>query len=99
MLVSQIILGQLGGYRFLTMCGIENKNLLGGPNHLSIKLPRNPKNITHVKIELNRGKDLYEVKFFKIRGTNIKVVSQFEEIFADQLQDLFDREVGLLTHV
>lgn len=96
--VSQTILAQLGGNRFLAMTGA--KNLTTGGNDLSFRLPGNPgfvrDGINYVKIELN-GSDLYDVTFGRIHGTKYTVKATVEDLYFDSLQEVFTRYTGLET--
>ena len=49
---------------------------------------------THVKIELN-GLDLYDVTFYKVRGTTIKEVKKAESIYNDMLIPCFEQTTKL----
>jgi hypothetical protein len=94
---AQIILQQLGGSKFTTMVGA--KNLGSTPNSLSFKIAcKNPKGITHCKITLNSS-DLYDMKFYKIRGVNMSTVAEFEGLYNNSLQETFTRATGLDTHL
>lgn len=101
MSVAKTILGQLGGNRFVAMTGAKNLaetgDALGG---LAFRLPaRLAKNgINAVKITLDYS-DTYIVKFLKIGKTNLTVVAQHDQIYCDQLVDLFERETGLYTYL
>ena len=68
--ISQTILKQLGGNKFIAMTGA--KNLGYSDNSLSFKIGKNKSKATHVEIEYDRGKDLYNMIFFNIRGTDVK---------------------------
>lgn len=94
MQIAQTILEQLGGKRFIIMTGA--KNLGAGENYLSFKIGRNPKGVTHVKITLT-PMDLYDMEFFKVRGTSFKKVSEIDGVYFDQLQDIFTDRTGLYT--
>ena len=94
MSIAQTILQQLGGNRFVMMTGA--KNILAGDNYISFKIMRNAKGVTHVKITLT-PLDLYHVEFIKIRGTNISTVFEFDNVYCDQLRNLFEKETGLYT--
>ena len=96
MSIAQTILQQLGGNRFIMMTGA--KNLLNNITGLTFKIMRNAKGVTHVKITLT-PLDLYHVEFIKIRGTNISTVSEFDNVYCDQLVKLFEKETGLYTHL
>jgi len=92
--VAQEILNQLGGHKFVVMTGA--KNLVKDKNSLMFKLPRAKDGINYVKITLN-GKDLYDVEFGRIQGVNYKVKKEFNDIYNDQLVDIFEKTTGLYT--
>lgn len=98
MSIAQTILEQLGGRRFVSMTGAKNFGDTG--NGLAFQIPASlTKNkINAVKIELHPS-DTYNVKFLRIGRSDLKVISTFEMIYCDQLEDLFERETGLLTHL
>lgn len=90
--VAQNILNQLGGKRFIVMTGTNN--FVGGENYLTFHLPS--RKINYIKITLNSN-DLYDVEFIKIHGANIRTVSKFEDVFCDNLVEIFESETGLYT--
>lgn len=98
--IAKTILQQLGGNRFTTMTGAKNLCALdeqcGG---LSFKLPKFAGvKVNYVKIVLN-GADLYDVEFGRIYGLKYTTISKHENIYFDQLQELFEKETGLYTHL
>lgn len=86
------ILRQLGGNKFLAMTGA--KNLGYSDDSLSFKLPRAKNTIQYVKITLN-AMDLYDVVFINGRKNVIKIVSEFKNIYCEDLKSLVERETGL----
>lgn len=98
--VAQIILGQLGGNKFAVMTGAKNFASHGEENALSFRLSSTmTKNkCNRVKITLN-GSDLYDVTFGKIFKMTFKEVSKFNDVYAEDLVNLFETETGLYTHL
>jgi hypothetical protein len=98
MSIAKEILSQLGGNRFVAMTGAKNFGDTG--NGLAFQIPAKlTKNrINAVKIELDPS-DTYVVKFLKISASKLTVVSHHTMIYCDQLEDLFERETGLYTHL
>ena len=97
--VANTILEQLGGRRFIAMTGA--KNLTSDKNSLMFKIPKAKSGITHVKITLDPS-DTYTVRFIKqARAPSFAVttVKEYNDIYADQLQDLFMRTTGLYTNL
>ena len=91
--IAKTILKQLGGNKFIAMTGAKN---LGHTNKgLQMKIGRNSKGVTHVIIDLDRGKDLYDIEFVKVRGTKRTTVKKLKGIYADQLGEVFTRYTGL----
>ena len=90
--IAKTILQQLGGNKFIAMTGAKN---LGHTNKgLQMKIGKNSKGITHVKVTLT-SMDTYEVEFIKVRGTNIKVVKKVKGVYADQLGEIFKKYTGM----
>lgn len=91
------ILNQLGGRRFLAMTGA--KNLVYSQqqnNYLSFKIGRNKSGANYIKIVLN-SMDTYDMKFIKIFKDKMTTVAEFENIYNDQLQEIFTDVTGLYT--
>ena len=91
--IAKTILQQLGGNKFIAMTGA--KNLGFTDKGLQMKIGRNSKGVTHVIIELDRGKDLYNIEFVKVRGMKRTTVKKLKGIYADQLGEIFTRYTGL----
>lgn len=92
--IAEIILQQLGGSRRLTAM-IGAKYFSAIKNGLSFRFSARAKNGTnYVKIVLN-SKDLYDVEFGSIRGSSFKVKNEFNDIYADQLIEIFEDTTGL----
>ena len=93
--IAATILQQLGGNKFIAMTGAKN---LGFTNKgLQMKIGRNSKGVTHVIIDLDRGKDLYNIEFVKVRGMKRTTVKKLKGIYADQLRNIFTKYTGLRT--
>lgn len=96
--IAQTILRQLGGNTFMMMTGAKQPT--AGPSWLSFRMPSGfAKNgINFVRITLEPS-DTYKVEFQRIRGLKITTVSTHEDIYNDQLCELFRRETGLETRM
>lgn len=93
--VSRTILHQLGGRMFLAMTGA--KNCIGGDNHLTFTLPSNGfcrNQINACRVTLMPS-DTYRVEFLSVRGFKVRTVSDHDDIYAENLRELFGRETGL----
>jgi len=94
-------LKQLGGNRFIMMTGAKNFGV--GPKGMGFKIGRNSKKINYIRIDLDRGKDLYNMEFIRMArkkgelSPTMKVVKKIKGVYADQLRDLFTKYTGMYT--
>lgn len=111
MQVATTILNQLGGKRFVMFTGAKEFTTI--KNGLQFKIGRNASKANRIKITLN-GLDLYDVQFIKYRPFSVKIdhkkgevktieekseiVRKYNDVFFDQLQELFTQTTGLYTH-
>ena len=92
--VAKTILEQLGGPRFIVMTGA--KDFLGDASALHFRIPRNRTKANRVTITL-RADDTYTIEWFSVRGFDKIVKRSFENVYADQLRQIFEDATGLLT--
>ena len=109
--IAVTILQQLGGNRFVAFTGAKDFTTIN--NGLRFKIGRNSSKANRIEITLN-GSDLYDMKFIKYRPFSVKVdhkkmevktieeksetVKEWNDVFFDQLQELFTEVTGLYTH-
>jgi hypothetical protein len=93
--IAQTILSQLGGGKFLAMTGA--KSLVASENSLTFRIGRNKSKSNYVQIIYNYGKDLYEMRFGYVSMKGLKEHKRIDEVYCDQLQDLFTEHTGLYT--
>jgi hypothetical protein len=90
--VAKEILRQLGGNRFITMtgakCGYDGNTLI-------VKFKGCSK-INIMQVKLN-SMDTYDIKFLNLRGTNLKMVKEYNGIYNDMLVDIFESTTGVYT--
>lgn len=98
--VAQTILQQLGGRRFAVITGAKDFSCVGDEPALSFRLPGNmtKDRINHVKIVLNSS-DLYDVTFSAIRASKVKEVAKSNDVYAENLIELFEHTTGLYAHL
>lgn len=89
--VARTILSQLGGQNKLVVMTGAN-TFVAIPNGLSFKIKN--RKVNYIKITLNVN-DLYDVVFGKILSGSLKVISEFKDIYNDQLKTLFEKETGM----
>lgn len=101
--VYQQILHQLGGSKFLVMTGASKfvhgyEQIDDSYPFLAFRIPKASKGINQVKIVLTPS-DTYIMKFFTSHRGNYILVNQIDNIYVEQLQDIFTQQTGLLTHL
>jgi hypothetical protein len=77
------------------------RHVLAGEAELQFHLPARfaRDGINAVRIELT-PLDVYRVQFFRIgRGLRLTVVADLEDVYCDQLRDVFERTTGLVTRL
>lgn len=96
--IANTILQQMGGRRLLVMVGADAP--IGSADSLSFRFrARGADGINAVRVVYDRGADLYNMEFIKLRGINRTVVQTYEGVFCDQLEELFARTTGLATRL
>ena len=106
--IATTILEQLGGRRFMIMTGIKDFFTTNG-NDLCMKLSRNQSKANQLRIEYNYGTDLYTMRFIRYTAPRLNLktgefvrekiteVRTFEDVYCDQLEELFREVTGLET--
>ena len=91
--IAATILEQIGGLRRLAaMTGARDFVALEAGAQFGIGRGARD-GITKVRIELTPA-DLYDVTFYRIRGAQVRIVSEAAGLYADQLRDTFERATG-----
>lgn len=93
--IAATIVNQLGGGRKLQMF-IGLKQLINEPLGVTLVFPK-PKHagaVNRVRITLN-GMDLYDMEFIRTRGSSVKVVKEFNDVYAEDIKDRFEEGTGL----
>jgi len=88
-------LKQLGGNRFIAMTGA--KNFAVGPKGMGFKIGKNAKNVNYVRIDLDKGKDLYDMYFNFVSVRGVKVKAKAKGVYADDLRGMFTKHTGMYT--
>jgi hypothetical protein len=98
--VAETILQQLGGCKFIVMTGA--KDFVGSDSTLSFRIGRNSTSGNGVMITLTPS-DTYTVELVRVAKSTgtIKrtVLSIREDVYNDQLQEVFTRMTGLYTRL
>jgi len=95
--IPQTILDQLGGGGLIKMM-TGAKQFVGMPNGLQIHIPRSPKGVAVIKIELS-GKDLYDLTFYgqtSPKTFDRKIKSTENDVYAEELRETIEQHTGLI---
>ena len=92
--IAETILAQLGGNQFRAMTGARHFVALDAGLQFRLPNARTANGVQHVRIMLEPS-DLYAVTFF--RGDWTIIGESFDNIYCDQLADLFEDVTGLRT--
>ena len=92
---ANILMKQLGGRRFEMMMGVKSKAI--GKDGLILHIGKNPKGVSHIIIDYDRGSDLYNIRFGKIRMNRYNDIKKLKGIAVDQLDNAIEKNTGLYT--
>lgn len=92
--IARTILSQLGDNRFIAMTGA--REFVQSENSLRFRLPARfaAKGINIVRVTLQPS-DTYSVEFFKARGVKCDKVSEADDVYAENLREVFTERTGL----
>ena len=106
--VASTILEQLDGNKFIAMTGCNA--FIADGDTLRMKIPRNGSRANRLWITLNR-KDLYDMRFFRYVSPRFdrkhylwhdsKETDEvcYNDVYFDQLQEIFTKHTGMYTHL
>lgn len=90
--VAKTILEQMGGNRLFAMLGAQILNTTS--NSVTFKWPNKQRSKGNaVKITLQPD-DTYDMIFFNVSGRGSKKVKEYNDVYADQLVELFEKQTG-----
>jgi hypothetical protein len=95
--VGKIILEQMGGYgRLKAMIGAQVAFIHNG---VAIQWPSKQRSKgNRVEIVLQPS-DTYEMTFYNVSGASKKPVKKYDDIYNDQLIELFEHQTGYYLHL
>ena len=88
------IVRQIGGFGPLRAM-IGAKDIMAIPRGLKFRWAAKSKNGANAVRVILAPSDTYAVEFWSLRGLNSKLIKSFDDIYADSLRELFERETGL----
>lgn len=93
--VAQTIIQQLGGGQFAAMVGLNT--VIAHPEGVQFNIGAGAAcGIRKVRIFLTPS-DVYTMEFFSKRNGEWVSVQQYDEVYCDMLQDLFEQTTGFYT--
>lgn len=92
--VAMEILRQLGGNKFKAMTGA--RNFVGDKDKITFHLPKAKDRINVVRITL-KPTDTYAVEFMNVRRYVTTPIRTVEDVYADNLREVFETNTGLRT--
>ena len=106
--IAKTIMSQIGGNKFTVMTG--SKKIIALDNGVRMTLARNISGANRLEITLN-GLDLYNVRFYKytparlnkktytFTDEKIEEIAEFNDVYWDNLQDIFTQVTGMYTRL
>lgn len=93
--IANTILTQLGGRRFIAMTG-ATQLIFNEHGTLSMRIGKNAKSVNYFSVKLLPS-DTYQLTFGRFRKLKLTVLSEFHNVYADQLRSIFEQETQLYT--
>ena len=95
--IADIIWQQLGAQRFslVTGCKPVTYGEKDGKVYLLLSVGKNYHAINRFEVAYDEGKDLYEMRFIRKRGTEANVVASYKDVYCDMLHTLFEQHTGM----
>lgn len=91
---AQVILMQIKTIDPLALMAWGAKDLINMGDGLKFKTTGMTPYKGYVYVKYHEGKDLYEVRFFRVRKLEVKVDKIVEDVYADSLVSVIDNFVG-----
>jgi hypothetical protein len=100
--IPQTILDQLGaskvnGFPFFKLTGIKGFVLEGNDTLQLREIPKNPKDVSIVRIRYDEGQDLYNINFQTGQFPRNQPFKDVGGVFFDQMAEIIAREMGVLN--
>ena len=89
--IAENIRAQIGGPAFFM---IGAKTFMAVENGLQFRIMQNSKKVTTVIITIDAN-DTYTLKFYNIRGTNVKMLAEVSGVYVDSLHSVISSHTGL----
>ena len=104
--IAGTIYQQLGGGKFSIMVGAKDLGFIRTDEGVALvfKFMKNKSGMNYLKIIYNEVLDLYNMIFYKARWSKkdleVKFTEKrFNDIYCDQLTEIFENYTGLYTHL
>ena len=91
-----VIMNQLGGNLFCTMIGV--KKIMAVENGVIFNVTTNKLKCNYVQVTLN-GSDLYDIQYLSIRAGKRTVKHEDNNVYAEDMIELFEQNTGLYAYL
>ena len=91
MSIANEIYQQFGGGRAMVMIGGK---VIVGEKHICVHF-KGCKKTNIVTIALDEAMDLYKMTFYRLCGVALKEVEKIDQVYAEDMRDIFESKTGL----
>ena len=88
-LLEQLRAAKVNGFPFFAYMGIKQTSTT--ENMVTLKMPKNPKDIEYVYVTYDRGTDTYGIMFYK----GFVAKSTINDVYVDQLAETIAKGTGV----
>ena len=88
-LLEQLRAAKVNGFPFFAYMGIKQTSTT--ENMVTLKMPKNPKDISYVYVHYDRGTDTYGIMFYK----GFVAKSTINDVYVDQLAETIAKGTGV----
>jgi len=95
-MIADTILEQMGGENRLICC--IGAKIVKSELSVMMHFMEGRDGINACQVRYDEGQDLYTMTFYNLRGTKLGVIKEYDQVFCDQLVELFEESTGLMLH-
>ncbi len=94
--IADTILVQMGGKsRLVSFIGAK---IMKSELSVMMSFMEGRDGINACQVKYDEGQDLYSMTFYKLWGTKLGIINEYDQVFCDQLVELFEDTTGLVLH-
>jgi len=94
--IADTILEQMGGENRLV--GFIGAKIMKSKISVMMSFMEGRDGINACQVKYDEGQDLYTMTFYKLWGTKLGIIKEYDQVFCDQLVELFEETTGLMLH-